>query len=775
MPLTKILFKPGVNRETTNYANEGGFFSVDKVRFRGGFPQKIGGWVNQSSNGGTFVGVPRSLWNWVAIGGQNMLAVGTNQKYYVELGGTYNDITPLASTVSLTLNPFTTTSGSKSIVVRSTSHGTTIGSYVTFTGASSFVVGSSTLLISGQYEVISVPSSDTFTIFGPSIAASTVTGGGSHVIAAYQIDAGPAVYTTQVGWGGPPWGFGSWGSSDPEGVPLRLWSQFNFGDDLIFAEKRGSIYYWTLDTTSWARAITLAEKANSITKFSTIGTAASGATTIVVADATGINTGSVVSGSGIATGTYVTDTWTGGISVTISVATTASLTNTALNFSYSGRQVPTQTNLVIGSPLNDFTIALGATPYSPSDFTTDFDPLLVRWSDQENPWEWVPEVTNQSGERRVSSGSEIVTGISTRQEILVVTDTAVYSMQYLGPPFVWGFNLLDSDISIASQNAIASINNTVYWMGTDKFFIYNGRVDTLPCTIRQHIFSTLNQDQIAQVTCGNNEAFSEVWWFYPSTNSYVNDSFAVFNYLENVWTYGSLNRTAFAPQTIRKNAMMAFGIQTSYLDTAINSSITTISLINASSYPSTGKIKIDDEYITYSGISGNTLTGCVRGAASPAGVASTAASHNIDSTVSFVAPNQVMFHEVGWDDVSTGTPEPIECFIQSSDFDIQDGDSFQFISRVIPDVKFLGSDTQRNPNPAVTLSLYPRNYPGSAYGNPDSDAVTATVVLPVEQYTDQVYTRLRARQMAFRIASTALGVAWQMGAMRFDIRPDGKR
>ena len=770
MPLSKVVFKPGVNRETTNYANEGGFFSVDKVRFRGGYAQKIGGWVNQSSNGGSFDGVPRSLWNWVAIAGQNLLGVGTNQKYYVELGGTYNDITPLVSTVSLTLNPFTTTSGSRSIVVRSTAHGTTIGSYVTFTGASSFVVGASTLLVSGQYEVISVPGSDTFAIFGPSIAASTVTGGGSHVIAAYQIDAGPAVYTTQVGWGGPPWGFGGWGSSDPQGVPLRLWSQFNFGDDLIFAERRGSIYYWTIDTTTWARAISLADKADSIVKFSTRATAASGATTIVVTDATGINTGSVVSGSGIAAGTFVTTSWTGGQSVTISAATTSSLTLTAVNFSYAGRHVPPQTNLVIGSPLNDFTIALGANPYSPVDFTTDFDPLLVRWSDQENPWEWVPEVTNQSGERRISSGSEIVAGISTRQEILVLTDTAVFSMQYLGPPFVWGFNLLDQDISIASQNAIASVNNTVYWMGTDKFFVYNGRVDTLPCTIRQHIFSNLNQDQIAQVTCGNNEAFSEVWWFYPSTNSYVNDSFAVFNYLEGVWTYGSLNRSAFAPQTIRKNAMMAFGIQTSYLDTAINSSVQTISLINASSYPNSGIVQIDSEKISYTALSGNTLTGCVRGVGG-----TTAASHTIDTEVSFVAPNQVMFHEVGWDDVSTGTPEPIECFIQTSDFDIGDGESFQFLSQIIPDVKFLGSDTVRNPNPSVTLALYPRNYPGSLYGDPDTGAVTATVVLPVEQYTTQVYTRVRARQIAFRIASTALGVAWQMGAMRFDIRPDGKR
>ena len=765
MPLSKIQFKPGVNRETTNYANEGGFYVSEKVRFRGGFAQKIGGWVNIGD--GTFQGVPRSLWNWVTINSQNLLGVGTNQKFYVELGGTYNDITPIANTVSLTINPFTTTVGSRSISVAATAHGTTIGSFVTFTGATSMTVGGSSLTIDGEYEVISVPSANTFTIFGPSITASSVTGGGSHVVGEYQIDAGPAVYTTQVGWGGPPWGFGGWGSSDPQGVPLRLWSQFNYGDDLIFAERRGDIFYWENDTSTWARAVTLQETADGIIKFSTTGTWAASATTLTVADATGINTGAVVTGSGIPSGAYVLETWNGGLTVPISATTTASGTVADLDFSYAGRHVPNQTNLVIGSPVNDFTICLGSNPYSPVDFTTDFDPLLVRWSDQDAPWEWVPETTNQSGEQRISNGSEIVAGINTRQEILILTDTALYSMQYLGPPFVWGFNLLDQDISIASQNAIISVNNNVYWMGTDKFFIYNGRVQTLPCTIRQHIFSTLNGDQIDQVVCGNNEAFSEVWWFYPGTGSNVNDRFAIYNYQENVWSYGSLSRTAFAPQTIRQYAMMAFGIQTSYLDSAIDSSVTTISVINASSYPPSGTIQIDAEEITYAGISGSSLTDCVRGVNG-----TTAASHTIDTVVSLVAPNQVMFHEIGWDDVSTGTAQPIEAYIESSDFDIGDGESFQFVSRIIPDVKFLGSSTN---TPAVTLSLYPRNYPGSPYGTPDSDAVTATVVLPIEQYTEQVYTRVRARQIAFRIASTALGVSWQLGAMRFDIRPDGKR
>ena len=768
MPLQKVQFRPGVNRETTNYANEGGYFVSEKVRFRGGYAQKIGGWVNISSINSTFVGVARSLWNWVTLASQNLLGVGTNQKFYVELGGEYYDITPLrATSVTLSNNPFSVTSGSKNVFVSSTAHGTSIGSFVTFSGATAITGGGMSLVLNGEFEVVSVPSANTFTIISPAAATSTVLGGGSLVLADFQINAGNAVYTTGVGWGSPPWGFGTWGSNQPEGIPLRLWSQFNYGDDLIFAERNGEFYYWTKDTSTWARAVTLEAKANSIVKFTTVGTWAPSATTLTVSDATGINTGSVVTGSGIPAGAYVLETWAGGLTVPISATTTGSGTLSDLSFSFAGRHVPNETNLTISSPVNDFTFAMGANPYDPTDFATDFDPLLVRWSDQDNPWEWVPEVTNQSGEQRLSSGSEIVAAVGTRQEILIVTDTSIYSAQYLGPPFVWGFNVLDEDISIASQNALISVNNATYWMGTDKFFVYDGRVNTLPCTVRQHVFSTLNRDQIAQVVCGNNEAFSEIWWFYPGTGSSTNSLYVTYNYLDNVWAYGSMPRTAFVRQTIREFPMLAYSIQQSYLDTDIDASVTTISLINASSYPRAGTIVIDSEEITYTGVTNNVLTGCIRGANG-----TTAASHTAFTSVSLPAPNQVMFHEVGWDDTSTGTAEPITAFIESSDFDIGEGDTFSFVSRIIPDVKFLGSSTS---TPSVDLTVYPHNYPGAVYGTGDTDAVVATVVLPIERYTDQVFTRIRGRQIAFRIASTALGVAWQAGAMRLDIRPDGRR
>ena len=766
MPLSKLSLRPGVNRETTNYANEGGFFVSDKIRFRGGNVQKIGGWQNivtfVSGPSNTYNGLARFLWNYVTTLSQNLLAVLTNQKVYMNLGNDYFDITPIRKTETLGTDPISTTDGSRLITITSNDHGTSIGTFVNITGATA--VGGVT--ISGDYEVIGVPTVNTYTIISATAATSTATGGGSAVVVIYDISAGPATYTTGVGWGGPPWGFGGWGSNVPVGLPIRLWSGVNYGDDFIFAQREGDVYYWAKDTITWSRAVTLEAKADATPKIATTASFASGSTTIVVANATGINTGSVISGSGIPAGAFVTTAWNGSRSVTISTATTASGT-VAITSSYSGRHAPDKVLTVIDSPVNDFIICLGSKPYSPVDFDTVFDPLLVRWSDQENPTEWVPETTNQSGEQRLSNGSFLVTGISTRQEIVVFTDTAVYSMQYLGPPFVWGFNLLDQDISIASPNAVISVNNSVYWMGTDKFFVYDGRVQTLPCTLRQHVFSTLDRTQISQVMCGHNEAFSEIWWFYPGVGSYLNNLYVTYNYLEGVWAYGSLIRSAYAQQNVRDYPMLAFSVQNSFLDTDIDSSITSISLLNGTSYPSSGTIIVDSEKIFYGAISGNTLLDCIRGFDN-----TTAASHSQYTAVTLEIPNQVMFHEIGNDDLSLPVAKPIASFIETSDFDIGDGEQFSFVSRIIPDVKFLGST---GASPSISLTLNPHNYPGAAYGTGNTKTVQASVVLPIEQYTDQVFTRIRGRQLAFRVSSSDLGVAWQMGAMRLDIRPDGRR
>ena len=765
MPLQKVELRPGVNRESTSYANEGGFFAGDKIRFRSGYAEKIGGWETINVNGSTFKGVCRMLWNWITTLSQNLLGVGTNQKVYVEIGGTYHDITPLGNSLTLTLNPFSTTSGSRLVTVTASAHGSTIGTYVNFSGA----ISVASLTLNGDYEVQSIPTVDTFTIYASDTASTTTTGGGSLVIAKFDIDAGNAVYSTGVGWGGPPWGSGGWGSASGAGIDMRLWSMFNYGDNLMFAERGGEIYFWTLDTSTWSRAVTLEEKANAEIKFDTLATFASGVTTIVVADATGINTGSVLSGTGIASGTYVTTAWDGGLSVTISAATTSSHTISAISLavSYAGRHVPNEVNMIIDSPVNDFVLACGSTPYDPTNFTPTFDPLLVRWCDLGNIYEWVPEVTNQSGEQKLSHGSYIVTAINTRQEILIWTDTALFSAQYVGPPFVWNFTLLDQDVSIASQNAALTVNNVVYWMGRDKFFMYSGRVETLPSTLRQFVYNDINYDQLSQVVAGANEGYNEIWWLYPSANSDINDRYVIYNYLERLWYYGNLNRSFWSEHSQRNNPIAAFSIQTGYLATSINSSVTTIALTDATTYPESGTVQIDSEKIAYAAKSGGTLTGCVRGYDG-----TTAASHGQYTVVGLTVTNQTMLHEVGNDDASVSPALPIEAYIETSDFDIQDGQSFGYVWRMLPDLNFIGSTAT---SPSVTLTVRPRQNSGSNYSSADSPTVTRTAAIPVQQYTGQVYTRVRGRQMAFRVDSTELGVAWQMGMMRLDVRPDGRR
>lgn len=763
MPLSKLEFKPGVNREITTYANEGGYFDGDKIRFRWGFPQKIGGWQNITTSDQTYNGVARVLWDYVTTLNQTLMGVGTNQKVYVESGGVYNDITPKASSLTLGNNPFTTTSGTLLVSVSATAHGTSVGTFVQFSGASA--VGGLTL--NGSYEVVSAPDADHFDIVSPTAATSTATGGGAAVVAVYDIDAGTATYGTGLGWGGPPWGFGGWGSGTGVGVPMRLWSMLNFGDDLIFAEREGPIYYWPIDTTTWNPAVTLAEEANATAKAATFATFNSGSVGITVQDATFINTGSIIAGSGIPAGAYVLSTWTGGVSVPLSAATTSSGTVTPITSSYSGRHVPNDVFMVIDSPVNNFIICIGSNPYNPTNFSEPFNPMLVRWSGQDNAYEWVPEITNQAGETPLAHGSYLVTAVSTRQEIVIFSNTAVYSMQYLGPPFVWGINLLDQDITIASQNAATSINNVVYWMGMDKFFTYSGRVETLPCEVRQYVFGDINKDQMAQIMCGSVESFNEVWWYYPSANSTVNDRYVIYNYVENVWSYGTLNRSAFSEHSTRGYPLLAFSVQNSYLSTNIGTSDTTITLLNASSYPRSGVISIDSEKVFYGSITDNALGECVRGFAG-----TTAASHLAYSRATFTTPNQVMFHEYGNDDNSNGYPIPIAAHVESSDFDIGDGHNFGFVWRIIPDLKFVGSTGS---SPSVTLTVKPRQNSGSNYTTGDSPTVTRTATFPIEQYTGQVYTRVRGRQMAFRVSSDGLGVSWQMGAMRIDVRPDGRR
>jgi hypothetical protein len=621
MPLQKILFKPGVNRENTRYTTEGGWYDCDKVRFRQGTPEKVGGWVRISVS--TFLGVCRSLWNWVTLLNLNLIGVGTNLKFYIEQGGMYNDITPLRTTVTINNNPFALTA-STTVTVTDTAHGCTTGDFVTFSGAVAIGgVGTNvTAAVLNREFQVTVVDTNTYTITISVVPNATAIagspGGGAAVVAAYQINTGPATVIPLTGWGAGAWSSGSWGITSTSGYSLRLWSQRNWGEDLVFGPRGGGMYYW---------------------------------------DAT---TGVAVRGYNLATAVGASD-------------------------------VPTVQNVIFVSDVNRFVFAFGCNDYGSSAL----DPMLIRWSDQEDALNWTPAATNQAGSLRLSTGSEIVTVIQARQEIVVFTDSALYSLQYLDAPIFWGAQLLGDNISIVGPNAVAIASGVVYWMGVDKFYQYDGRVQTLPCDVRRYVFSNFNAAQAAQVFAGTNEGFNEVWWFYCSAGSYSVDRYVVYNYLERIWYYGTMARTAWLDSGIRDYPLAA----------------------------------------TY--------------------------SYNLVN------------HESGIDDNETGTPAPILANISSSEFDIGDGHNFGFVWRILPDLTFENSTAN---TPTVNMTLYGLYNSGS--GSIDSagqPVVRGNTYVITEEFTGQIYTRVRGRQMIFKIDSNQLGTAWQLGAPRIDIRPDGRR
>ena len=619
MPLSKLLFKPGVNRENTRYTTEGGWYDCDKVRFRQGNPEKIGGWTRFSSF--TFLGICRSLWNWITLGGANLLGVGTNLKFYINLGGQYYDITPIRASSTINNNPFVATLSSSVITVTDTAHGCLTGDFVTFSGAVGLGGTITATVLNAEYQV-TVISVNSYTITVSAVANATDVagspGGGASVVAAYQVNTGPEVEIPLAGWGAGGWGLGPWGTGVSDPITLQLWNQFNFGEDLIFGPRGGGVYYWDASAGVTVRGVNL-----------------------------------TVSGDA---------------------------------------DTPLFQNKIIVSDASRFVLCFGTNDYG----AATIDPMLIRWSDQENPFVWTPAITNQAGSIRLSHGSEIITAIQTRQEIVTFTDQALYSLQYLGPPYVWGTQLLGDNISIASPNAVALASGVVYWMGVDKFYVYDGRVQTLNCDLRRYVFGDFNQDQAAQVFAGTNEGFNEVWWFYCSSDSTVVDKYVIYNYLEKIWYYGTMERSAWLD-----TGLQAFPIAATYINNIVN-------------------------------------------------------------------------HEDGVDDNSTATPAPIVANISSSEFDIGDGHNFGFVWRVLPDLTFGGSAS--SPTPQVTMTLQGLTNSGSGVtASAGQNVVKGSNYVITEEFTGQIYTRVRGRQMIFKIDSTQVGTTWQLGAPRFDIRPDGRR
>lgn len=560
MPLKKILFKPGINRENTRYTTEGGWYDGDKVRFRQGTPEMIGGWQQISNN--QYLGVCRSLWAWNTLGGQTYTGVGTNLKFYVVDSGVYYDITPLSRTAELT-DPFSATDGSSVIEVEETAHGVSNGDFVTFSGATGLGGNITADVLNQEYQATFVDDNK-YTITVDAVANATDEAGspgGGTVTAAYQIPVGPQYEVPLGGWGAGGWGLGGWGIGTTTNLPMRIWSQTNWGQNLVYSPTFETIYYWDIETTIAARGVA-------------INTGLGGVFTTTIANPAVITFASVVLSEGTSIQLSTTGALPTGLSAgityyvrnpsgnTCNLSTTPSGALVTTSGSQSGvhrvallENVPTATNFIFVSDTFRFLMAFGCNPLN----DTDQDRMVIRWADQESLTDWYPSTSNQAGELRLSHGSTIVSATQTRQEVFVLTDSAAYSLQYVGAPFVWASQLMADNVSVVGQNAATVASGIVYWMGQDKFYKYDGRVQTLRCDIRQYIFSDLNAAQNAQIFAGTVESFNEVWWFYCSKDSIVIDRYAVYNYAEDIWYYGTMMRTAWLDSGLLRYPIAAAG------------------------------------------------------------------------------------------------------------------------------------------------------------------------------------------------------------------------
>ena len=558
MPLQKVVFKPGVNRENTRYTNEGGWYESDKVRFRQGTPEKIGGWTQYSSQ--TYLGVCRLLWNWVDLQNIIYLAVGTNLKFYITYGTAYYDITPIRATSTINNNPFALTA-STTVTVTDTAHGGITGDFVTFSGATAIGGGGTnvTTTVLNQEFQITVIDANTYTITLSVVPNSTAIaaspGGGASVTAAYQVNVGPAIQVPFYGWGAGGWGSGTWGSSSTTLNNIQLWNAYNFGENLLFGPRGGGLYYWKASGGTITPGVLLSSLGGSVTFTNASPTVVT--FTIPLTEGTAVQfntTGSMPSGVTAGATYYLFNVQ--GVTANL-LDSTGAVVNTSSTGSacYISNlvDVPVKQDYIIVSDTSRFAIVFGCNDYG----STTLDPMLIRWSDQENPYEWTPDATNQAGSIRLSHGSQIQSAIQTRQEIVIFTDQALYSMQYVGAPYYWKTQLLGDNISIMGQNAAALASGIVYWMGKEKFYMYDGRVQTLDCDLRKFIFNNLNQSQNQQVYGSTVEAFNEVWWFYCSANSTTPDSYVVYNYFEKVWYYGTMGRTAWIDSGLYVNPIGA--------------------------------------------------------------------------------------------------------------------------------------------------------------------------------------------------------------------------
>ena len=625
MPYSKYNFRPGINREGTDYSNEGGWYDVNLVRFRQGRPEKIGGWEKDNVN--TYLGTARALHSWVDLESTRFLGLGTTWKYYVNEGNSYYDVTPLRTTTSAGDVTFSATNGDATITVTDSSHGAVKNDFVTFSGAATLGGLITANVLNQEYQIATIVNANSYTIEAKDTDGDTVTAnssdsgnGGSSVVGAYQINVGLDDYVSSTGWGASPWSDGTWGTVTALSATnqLRLWTHDNFGEDLLMGVRSGGIYYWDSSSGTSTRAVAL----------------------------------SALSGANL---------------------------------------TPTKALQVMVSEKDRHVICLGADPLNAGGTarTGAIDPLFVCWSDQENAAEWEPKSDNTSGSLMLSSGSEIVGGLSAREETLIWTDSSLYSMQFVGPPYTFGVNLVNQGVGLVGPKAAVNTPVGVYWMDQKGFYSYDGSVSGIPCSVHYYVFSDFNVDQAYKVFGFLNKQFNEVGWFYPSGSSTEIDRYVIYNYQEGVWSYGQLTRYAWIDQDI-------------------------------TSYPR--------------------------------------ATYN----------SYLYKHETGNDD--DGSPMD-NVYIESSDFDIDDGEFISFVRNVIPDVKFTGNGGS---DQTINFVMKSRNYPGESLSTDTTQTVTSS--------TTKLNTRIRARQAVLRIESdddgssgTRTGVGWRLGDTRLDIRPDGRR
>jgi hypothetical protein len=702
MPLQKFLFKPGVNRENTRYTTEGGWYEGDKIRFRQGNPEKIGGWT--SFAGSTFQGVCRSLWNWITLAGDSLIGVGTNLYFYVLNGGAYYDITPIRRTITLT-NPFTATAGSNVIAVFDVNNGCVDGDTVIYSGAGITGLGGNitAAVLTGTFQITFIDD-DNYTITVSATANATDASGspgGGTVVAQYETNTGPSYQVPLVGWGAGGWGLGTWGNGQTNATSLYIWNQQNFGEDLIYGPRGQGVYYWSANVGYSPVQVTISIAAPGVITLP-VGFSFPDGTSITFTSTgalpTGLTVGQVYFVVNSTGGTFNVSTTLAGLPITTSggQSGTQRISQRGIDLADAGDDdTPLFQNYILVSDASRFVLVFGTNDYG----TSYLDPMLIRWSDSDDPYTWTPQATNQAGSSRLSHGSKIVTAIQSRQEIVVFTDSSLYSLQYVGPPFVWTVQLIADNVSIVGPNAAVIASGAVYWMGVDKFYKYDGRVQTLNCDLRRYIFGDFSVLQAQQVYAGTNEGFNEIWWFYCSANSTVIDKYVIYNYVENVWSYGNMGRTA-------------------WLDSGL------LSLPVAATYDS-----------------------------------------------------ELVQHEDGVDAYVLGVQTALPAYISSSEFDIGDGHNFGYVWRILPDLTFENSTTTPSgSSAAVDMTLYPLQNSGSGTGNLGSASVTKGATYNVtEEYTGQIYTRVRGRQLIFKIASTQIGTTWQLGAPRLDIRADGRR